>query len=366
MVYWLIKGFHRCYTGFDFMKQIAELETFKRDFDRELVAFFAAERKRVHDDQILLEVLDLVEKQISRGGKRIRPLLTVIAYRLAGGKNTQAILKASLAVEIVHQFILMHDDIADRDEKRYGRPTLQFAFSEILKKKYQVDDFHLAESMAMGSADYVYGLARKALYVSGFPAERIVKAGECISDYLASTVSGWLDQFYQLKQPIQSIKEADYLRATEKVTAYYSMEGPMQVGLLLAGNLNQKLENSLHKYALAVGMAYQIKDDILGLFGESQETGKPVGNDYREGKKSLLILRAWASAKKADRVFLEKTLGTAISLEELVRAQKIIQETGVLNDVQEEASRYAKKGMMAVRDFPELVTLAEFAVERKK
>lgn len=350
------------------------LLAFKHDFDRVLENFFD---RRIAEygsiDPILTEMLELLSRQALRGGKRVRPFLCYLGYRLGGGVREKKILKACITVELVHQFLLIHDDIADRDEQRRGELSLHLTYEKLLEQRYHRKNSHLGEALAMGAGNLLYSLARQALYESDFPPKRIVEGGIWISEYLTKTVAGWAMQFYQLNQTIGKIDEADYLKATTLVNAYYAVEGPMVLGFILAGNSDRALRTMVTQYAIGVGTAFQIRDDILGMFGDTKQIGKPVGNDFREGKKTSLIIRAYNQANDSDKRFLEEKIGTLITAAELKQVQTIIQETGALDQATKLARDYVEKGKAALQTVDGnkhtlqlLKELADFVVEREK
>lgn len=354
------------------MKLKTGLINFKQEFDLQLNEFFdqrlVAARKI---DSTLVDITTLLQAQILRGGKRFRPFLCIQAYELAGGKNRKAILKAAMGVELMHQFLLIHDDIVDRDERRYGDDTLHVLFEKQLSKEFGGDTSHLSNSFAMGAGDHLYGLALQALYASSFDPELIVKAADWMTDYLGTTVAGWVQQFYLLKRSITQADEADYIRSAYLVSGHYTIFAPLRMGLILADTM--KLEKPLADYGRAVGHAFQIKDDLLGMFGDPKVTGKPVGNDFREGKKTSLILTAYERAEKKDKLFLLERIGTALSEDELKKVQSIIRKTGAYDEAVRMANDYIAAGKKALGDIPNesrqrtlLLELADYIVSREK
>ena len=349
----------------------SSLSIFKDKFDQELKTFFVAEKKRVKSiDPLMLQIISLLEDQVLRGGKRIRPFLANIGYKLAGGNDHKKMLKASLAVELVHQFLLMHDDIADLDETRHGDDSLHIKLNKLLNKKTGFLDTHTSISLAMISADHLYGIARSTLYKSGLPDKNIIQASNWVTDYLRSTIPGWAQQFFHIHTAIDKVSERDYLKATTSVTAHYTVEGPLIFGTLLSGN--NSYNKSLSTYASHTGLAFQIQDDILGMFGDPKVTGKPVGNDFREGKKTILILRAYQKADSDDKIFIKKKLGTKFTQKELTRVQNIIKNSGSLRYATSLASKEVIKAKTSLENLPPsenkelLLELADFVIAREK
>lgn len=313
-----------------------------------------------------------VENLFLRGGKRARPLLARMAYRLAGGKKSEEMLKASLFLELIHSFLLVHDDIADQDLKRYGGPTLEVVFGEEFKKRTGKTNGHVGKTLALIAGDHLRTLADKALDAADFSDKVKNECKECMSFVLEDTFEGWLIQYWLNFSGINEAKEADFMRGLELVTARYTFEGPLTIGLILAGK-RKRFEGVLRRYAKHAGVAYQIQDDILGVFGESEQTGKPVGNDIREGKKTLLILRAYKQASKREKAVLDKLVGTDLSLAELEKVRQIIVDTGSLEyskNLAEEHVEQAKEEVEGIdsddkETLDKLKSLADFVVGRK-
>ena len=346
----------------------------KLRFDIELAGYFASKKAEYLDiDPTLVDVVQLIEQQVLRGGKRTRPLFANIGCNLHSKKKPEekGVFVAGICVELIHQFLLIHDDIADRDEKRYGEKSLHEAYKSILARKYKAQSSHYGNALAMGAGDLVYVLALDALSGSDFSDKNKIAAQRVISTYLAQTVAGWTQQFFSLFSPIENITEEDYLRSTALVAAYYTVEGPLLVGTALAGN--SEFNESLSQYAYHVGLAFQIQDDILGMFGKTNKTGKPVGNDFREGKKSILVIKAYEKASTKDRNFVKQNIGKEIGIEKLERVQKLIIDTGALDYSKQLAVHHAQKGVKSLNNLSDnadkkqvniLRNIAQFLVER--
>ena len=163
------------------------------------------------------------------------------------------------------------------------------------------------------------------------------------------------------------------MKGLELVTAKYTFVAPLKIGASLGPKNSSALEHALEKYGLAVGTAFQIQDDILGLFGDPEDMGKPVGNDVREGKKTLLLQKAYQLAGKNDRQFLADVCGRELQAGELEQVQSIVKETGSLAYSQKLAEKYIAEGTAALGELDQksaevgvLKELAEFVVGRKK
>lgn len=338
----------------------------------EMVKFFIEEKlkaKRLSTE--LVELLEEIERLAMRGGKRARSMLVRWAYKLAGGRKA-SILKASLYVELVHLYLLIHDDIADRDLRRYGGETLEVVFGKKLKQMTGKKDKHYGKSVAMVAGDLLNVLAHKVLVETDFEPKLKIECVGIMNQVLEEVVAGWYMHQKQNKQKVAEVDEESYLKGMELVSASYSFRAPLAIGLALA-EAGRQLRRRLSEYAYHVGMAFQMRDDILGVFGDSRITGKPVGNDLREGKKTLLVLRAYKKSNSQERRLIESLLGNKLSETELKRVQDLIRSKS-LEEAESLARWHATKakeelgkieaGSGERQVIENLARIAEFAVER--
>lgn len=335
--------------------------------------FFAQERIYTQTvDTHLVHSLDILRDFSLRGGKAISPFLLMLAYKIGGGEDLDSLLPVCGAVELHHKYLLALDDIADRDEKRYGGPTLEYVYRDEVKDK--PDSEHRARSLAMLDAAYLNGLSKKLLFQSAFHPKDLISCHQIMMDaMLAETLAGWKIHYYQNVEPLNNVTTKDFIKGLELVTARYKFDGPFRIGLILAGDTNQLHTTALKKYAQCIGTAFQIHDDILGLFGDTEKTGKPVGNDIREGKKTLLVQIAYERAGRDDKEFLNSFIGNnKIVNKDLERVQDIVTSSGSLIYSQELEKQMATEGIRALNALPDssekelLRQLARYIVTRDK
>ena len=305
-----------------------------------------------------------IKTLVLRGGKKARSSLSRLSYSLAGGKKQEEMLQASLYLELIHTFLLVHDDIADNDQVRYGGPTLEAAF-----KKLNSD--HYGRVLAMIAGDQIRTLADYALDSTEFSIETKNHVKSYMTEVLIDTIEGWLIQYHLNFEPIDINQENDFLKGLELVTSRYSFAAPLVVGVILARG-DEALISPLITYAHHTGIAFQIRDDILGVFGDSQQTGKPVGNDIREGKKTLLVLEAYKKSNTKQRKLMEKYLGYPLTQKQMGVIKEIIVETGSLDYSQQLASQHVAKAHKSLNVFEakheaieRLHQIADFVVNRQ-
>jgi len=318
-----------------------------------------------------LHSLENIEEFVLRGGKNVRSLLTILAFRL-GGQTDAAIYQAAAGVELFHKHILNIDDMADRDEQRYGGPTLQ--------KKYEQefntwqDAAHHGRSFAEIDGTLLGSFAFELVRTSQFSPEKILAVMEVMNRTMYwRTVMGWQIHYFQNYQPLAEANEEEFLRGIDLVSSEYTFVAPLKIGLILAGKSEDEvLKSALMTYAQKVGRAFQIQDDILGVFGDTEETGKPVGNDIREGKKTLLLQRAFQNASPEDKKFLVAVCGQPLDQEQLEKVRQLMKQTGALQYSQEMAAQLVREGLLAISPLHNseekavLGDLSEHVIERKK
>jgi len=298
----------------------------------------------------------LIEDFILNGGKRIRAAFTYYGYRAVGGEDGENILFASSAIEILHNFFLIHDDIVDKSDFRRGLPTLHARYKQIYENKGLIPSFNndgntdLPSAMAIITGNICCALAYQAFIESGFQADKILQVLTMMYDIIKFTAVGQLLDI--VKSTSRNATEEDVLRIHYLKTAKYSVEGPLCVGAILKGTTPGVLD-SLKRYAIPVGMAFQIHDDILGIFGTEEQVGKSISSDTKEGKQTLLTVKAFENASHSQKERLEYFIGNPdITKAELEEVKGIIEETGALEYSRMKEISLSEEGKKALLDTP--------------
>lgn len=333
-------------------------------------------------DQVLVDMVSVLKEFVLRGGKRVRPFLTVLAWRYGetllrqgygGQRGREDIFKVAAAVEMHHEYLLSLDDMADRDVLRHGGKTLEEYYSTEVFQQWP-DSHHHGRTFSEIAGGLLTSYTFELLASSGFSPEMIVRAIPLIQDQLFSdTVVGWQIQYFLNHENIAQATEEDFLRGLEFVTSRYTFIGPMQLGLLMSGSTDSELDKRFFEYGRHVGIAFQIQDDIMGLFGDPKKMGKAVGNDVREGKKTLLMLKAYEFGDETERKFIEKVIGTPLSDEDLHRLQDIVKTTGSLEYSMKLAKEHVERGIAELaqlkiqsEEIEVLKELAYYIIQREK
>jgi len=348
----------------------------------ELFALKADDAKKL--SPTLLHSIEVLEAFALQGGKRIRPMLVIVGYLLAGGQisdsagATLPIYQVAAAIELVHKYLLVLDDIADQDELRNGQPTVwqryetEFAAEKWSNVAHHGRTFAEIDSALLASLVTVQVMRGQS---SEFLAEKLLAVLQLINQHMYfETVAGWQIQYKLNHVPLSEATETEFMKGLELVTAQYTFVAPLKIGASLGKQNSPQLQRTLEEYGMAVGTAFQLQDDILGLFGDPADTGKPVGNDVREGKKTLLLQKAYQKAGSVDQSFLSNICGRTFTSAELKRAQKIVKETGSLAYSQHLAKQFVSDGIAALSSLNSLdqqseevtilVELAKFVIGR--
>jgi len=340
--------------------------------DRFLTNFFQQKTREARKiTPVAAEMWRKLQKFIA-GGKRIRGGLVKLGYECFGGKNQKAVLPLSAAIEITHLGLLIHDDLIDQDDFRHHQPTIHRQYeAEHQQKDYPGDPFHYGQSLAIVVADLAYYAAISLIATADFGEEKKNKVLNEFSHYIVKTIYGQaldVDLGYHSR-----ISEEEVLLIHQLKTAQYTFVGPLRLGGILAGAKANDLRR-LEKYSFPVGIAFQLQDDILGVFGDEEKLGKPVGSDIKEGKNTLLYTEALKRGNQKQQKRLRALWGkrdlTASQREEV---RWLIQETGSFEYSQKLARQLVEKGKKAVPQLTEnkelqavFLSLADFIIEREK
>jgi len=318
--------------------------------DSELKHYFdiaIADAKR--EDRLIADALIQTKKITLAGGKRIRGALLCQAYFGVGGKEKKKILKIAAAIELVHMFLLIHDDIIDRGDSRHGEETLHKMLSK-KKQKYNLknDGEHFGISEAIIVGELLYVLANKIIVEAGFKPEISTRAISKLQSIITTTIIGQSQDILIAYK--NKVMEKEVMNMLKNKTAKYTFEGPLHMGAILGGCNNQKTINLLSRYAIPVGIAFQIQDDILGVFGEKKKTGKSVASDIEEGKQTLLVSKAQEWANFGQKKQLNSILGKKnLTNKEIRTFQNILKSTGALEYSKKMAAAYLTKGKREIK-----------------
>lgn len=335
----------------------AELKNFKARLDPLIEAYFDSIIEELEkEDDLVAEAVGHVKTIVLSGGKRLRSAFMYYGYLGAGGTEKEKMLHTSMSIELIHSFLLIHDDIIDRDDMRHGVETLHKRYTEFGHRFFAEKDVeHFGNSIALVMGDMLYSYGNNIIFRADFPKERIFEALARLQNVVSFTVVGQARDIYMEYK--RQATEEEILRMYRNKTAKYTVEGPLHLGAVLAGTSDEHLAR-LSAYAIPLGIAFQIQDDILGMFGTEERIGKPIGSDVAEGKLTLLVARALKNGTKEEGHRLREILSRGSALTEAERQEccRIIETTGSLEQVKDLAQQYIKEGQQALRALQGTVT----------
>jgi geranylgeranyl diphosphate synthase type I len=267
------------------------------------------------------------------GGKRLRPAFCYWGYRGAGGEDDEAIVEAAAALELFQACALIHDDVMDGSDTRRGLPAVHRRFASMHRSESWSGDpeaFGTGAAVLLGDLCLVW--SDEMLSRCRLPAERLL-AGTRVYDTMRTELMGgqYLDLLEQARGG-GSVERA--LRVARYKSAKYTIEKPLHLGAALAG-AGQEVLDGYSGYGLPLGEAFQLRDDVLGVFGDPSVTGKPAGDDLREGKRTALVAMALETASRAQAAVVRRHLGDPhLSPDGVAQLRGVLTDTGAVDRVE--------------------------------
>ncbi|MGB7982406.1 MAG: polyprenyl synthetase family protein [Candidatus Nanopelagicales bacterium] len=281
------------------------------------------------------------------GGKRLRPAFCMWGYLGAGGSEVSNALRAATSLEMLQACALVHDDVMDDSDMRRGQPAAHRQYATRHRGEGWLGDAgRFGDGAAILLGDLCLSWSDELLYRSGFDAQALARAKVVYDRMRTELMAG---QYLDLLEQARSDGSAQRaLLVVRYKSAKYTIERPLHLGAALAGAQDDLLA-ALSAYGLPLGEAFQLRDDVLGVFGDPAETGKPAGDDLREGKRTLLVATAMQHADATQAAQLRAGLGDphlgAAAIESL---RSVIVATGALDEVESVIARRTDEAMSAL------------------
>jgi geranylgeranyl diphosphate synthase type I len=336
-----------------------------------LTAFLAARREQlIAIDPALAPVADAAEDFVLGPGKRLRPAFAFWGYRAAGGEDSDEIVHALAALEFVQASALIHDDVMDRSETRRGEPAVHRRFAALHHGSAwhgDADEFGSSSAILLGDLCLVW--SDEMLNTSGLAPDLLARARPQFDMMRTEVTAGqYLDVLAQATGDVSMGRASAIARYK---SAKYTVERPMLFGAALA-DAPVAVLTAYSEFGLPLGEAFQLRDDILGVFGDASVTGKPTGDDLREGKRTYLVAAALEAAGEDDAATLLAGLGNpgldAAGVGELT---SVIVRTGALDRTEKRIEILTSEALAALASVPlvpeataVLTALADAAVRR--
>ena len=286
------------------------------------------------------------------GGKRLRPAFCYWGWRGTGAPDRPEVMAAAAALELLHAGALVHDDVMDGSATRRGRPALHRLFAAYhAERNWRGSAAAFGTGTAILLGDLLLSWADELYAGSGLALDALAR-GRPVLDLMRSEVMAgqYLDLMAQASGD-DSVASA--LRVVEYKTAKYTIERPLQLGAALAGPPAAGILAAYTRYGLPLGAAFQLRDDILGIFGDPARTGKPASDDLREGKRTVLLAITRARADPRQTAVIDRALGDP-ELDEAGAAEvrAVITSTGALAECESMISRHLDQALSALDAAP--------------
>lgn len=294
------------------------------------------------------------------GGKRLRPYLTMLGY----GKFSEEVVPIAVSQELIHIAMLIHDDIIDQDLVRHGQLNINGYYKEEYMVKLDNElATHYAYSSALIAGDALIAEAHQAIITSPFEAQIIKQLSHRLHLSIFEVVGG---ELMDVEASFLELDDYDPIVISRYKTASYSFIGPLISGAI-CNNSNKSTIESLEKFGLNAGIAFQLQDDILGVYGDSKKTGKSTTNDLREARYTVLVAEHHKSMSAEMQERFSKYFGSESASDEDIEALKNdMQISGARQKTEQMVERYLDKALTAVVDLPQSADFKEFTIKMMK
>ena len=365
-------------------------QAFRDAVSAEISAFLSEQSSVLDSMGPELVPVHLMAGQLLCGGKRIRPAFCIWGYVAAAGIPTDEELKPLLAaagsLDVLHVSALVHDDLMDSSDLRRGRPAAHRQFEALhANAGWLGDSAAFGRSGAILLGDLLVMWSAQMLHGAGVDQSTLERALPIVEAMRTEVTCGqYLDMVAQAHplrkrapaigslRPTIELAMDDASRVVEYKAARYTVQRPCQIGAALGGG-DDELYFALGAYGSPLGRAFQFRDDLLGVFGDPQVTGKPAGDDLREGKRTVLVAHAYAHAGDDGQKLLLQRLGdSALDDAGISELQQVIVESGARDAVESMINEYYERALKALHDTEiteegrvGLTALADAAVRRE-
>ncbi|MEV4129777.1 polyprenyl synthetase family protein [Nocardia sp. NPDC049707] len=319
-----------------------------------LKAFFLTRRPIVEPlGPAFVQAADALELFVLRGGKRTRPAFAWTGWLGAGGDPTgphaAAVLNACAALELVQACALVHDDIIDSSRTRRRFPTVHVDFEQRHRDHgWTGDAEHFGTSVAILIGDLALAWADDMVHHAGLDAAALGRFAPVWALMRTEVLGGQLLDIHGESAGDESVAAA--LRINRYKTAAYTVERPLHLGAALA-DADPRLIEAYRTFGTDIGIAFQLRDDLLGVFGDPAVTGKPSGDDLREGKRTVLVAEALQRADATDpaaAALLRASIGTDLNADQVERLRAVITELGAVDEVERRITELTEQGLAAL------------------
>lgn len=322
----------------------------------------------------LTPVCDALEDYLLEGGKRLRPLFAYAGYLATGSAPTRTEIRAITSLELLQACALIHDDLMDGSDTRRGKPAIHRHFENLHRQGSMAglaDQFGEAAAVLLGDLALVW--SDHMLHNSGISHDSLTAALRIHDEMRIELMAGQYLDVREAGEREHNVERS--LRIARYKSGKYTIERPLHLGAVIARpshSEHAELLKVLSAYGLPLGEAFQLRDDLLGIFGDPETTGKPAGDDLREGKRTVLMAMTIEKASESARAELTAHLGKPeLTSQKIESLRALIIETGAVSDVEKLIDRLGEESVAAANSAaihdkarPFLLALAETAIRR--
>jgi geranylgeranyl diphosphate synthase type I len=315
-------------------------------------------------------LLSTLNRFVLAGGKRLRPMFCYWGWRSAGGADSEAIVTAAAALELFHAFALIHDDIMDGSERRRGEPSVHQLFADRhARSAWRGDAARYGRNTALLCGDLCAAWADQMFHDCGLAGEQVSRGFAVFSGMRTEVIAG---QYLDLVSGVGDGTAAGALTVIRMKSARYTVTRPLQIGAALAGAGDDVLA-AFASFGDPLGDAFQLRDDVLGVFGDPAVTGKSVLDDLREGKRTVMMAFARDKATREQAARIRALLGSPeLDEDGAAELRRIIVDTGARERTERLIESRLSTAVSALATAPvpadvsaELMSLADGAVNRQ-
>ncbi|WP_442941408.1 polyprenyl synthetase family protein [Nocardia sp. NBC_00403] len=341
-------------ASIDYAALKAGTPAFVQAVEAALTDFFRTRRAAVEPlGPVFVQAAEALVLFVLRGGKRTRPAFAWTGWLGAGGDPTEpdaaAVLKACAALELVQACALIHDDIIDSSRIRRRFPTVHVDFEQRHRDRgWAGDSEHFGASVAILIGDLALAWADDMVHASGLEPAAIARFAPVWALMRTEVLGGQLLDINGEAGGDESVAAA--IRINRYKTAAYTVERPLHLGAAIA-DAEPRLVEDYRTFGTDIGVAFQLRDDLLGVFGDPAVTGKPSGDDLREGKRTVLIAEALQRADRTDpdaAALLRANIGTDLTADEVEHLRAVLTGLGAVDEVERRITDLTEQGLAAI------------------
>ena len=327
---------------------VADINFLREEINHALAQFIKDEER---DLARIGSELDPVSQHLERflldSGKRLRPIFAYVGFLGAAKNPTPQMITAFASLELVHVCALIHDDVMDGSDTRRGAPAIHKSFENLHKSKNltgSAKQFGISAAILLGDLALIW--SDQMLHNAGLSDQQLINGLKIYDEMRVELMAGQYLDVYEQALATQSVERA--LKIARFKSGKYTIERPLHFGAAIAGS-HPSLEKLYSDYGIPLGEAFQLRDDLLGVFGDPSETGKPAGDDLREGKRTVLMAIAMEKANASAKKLFTDLLGNPeLTPEQIKDLQDEIVKSGAVDQVEEMIAQFTKESLLAL------------------